>query len=686
MRERPFAEVLLFACFVPAILAAQTLPDDAHSIDEVEVHARKADAVIDGQTLSGQQMEALRHHSVADAMRYFSGVQLKDYGGVGGMKTVNIRSMGSNHLGVFYDGIQLGNAQNGIVDLGKYSMDNLEEITLYNGQKSGIFQPAKDFGSSGTLYLRSRRPLFMEDERDNVKVTARGGSFGMKNIAALWEHKWSRRVTSSISAEFTDATGKYPFRYRRVNQQGKVMWDTTAVRRNGDIQAERVEAYVQGNVDDGMWNVKAYFYNSKRGIPGAIVNNVWKHSQRQWDRNFFVQSHSQKAWMDGRLECQWNVKYAWDKMRYLNPDTTLRYVDNTFRQHEVYASMATHFIIWDDTQHRGEGGGRGKWDVGVSADYQWNGLDGVLQGASFVSRHTVLVAGATSYEIWRAKVMASVLGTFVRDHMTDATNECTPSVFLSVRPLKRVQGLEVTAFYKKIFRMPTFNDLYYTDMGNKYLKPEYTTQYDVGIAWRHDWMKGALRHIELKAEAYYNQVDNKIVAIPKGNSQYRWMMMNLGYVEIRGAEMSFKTDWRMGRSWALEVGGNYTYQKAQDFSNPKDNDPEAGTYGGQIAYIPWHAASAMGTLTWVMKKNMVWNLNYSYIYTGKRYHTSSNIPVNFEQPWYTHDLSLRYALRLKKVRLAATLEVNNLFDQQYDVILNYPMPGRNFKGILSCEF
>jgi len=38
------------------------------------------------------------------------------------------------------------------------------------------------------------------------------------------------------------------------------------------------------------------------------------------------------------------------------------------------------------------------------------------------------------------------------------------------------------------------------------------------------------------------------------------------------------------------------------------------------------------------------------------------------------------------VRLAATLEVNNVFDQQYDVVLNYPMPGRNFKGILSCEF
>ena len=65
--------------------------------------------------------------SVADAIRYFSGLQIKDYGGVGGLKTVNIRSMGTNHMGVYYNGIQLGNAQNGQVDLGKFSLENIEE-------------------------------------------------------------------------------------------------------------------------------------------------------------------------------------------------------------------------------------------------------------------------------------------------------------------------------------------------------------------------------------------------------------------------------------------------------------------------------------------------------------------------------------------------------------------------------
>lgn len=94
--------------------------------------------------------------NVADALRYFSGVQLKDYGGVGGIKTINIRSMGTNHMGISYDGIQLGNAQNGQIDLGQFSLDNIESISLYNGQKSDILQAAKDFGSAGSVYIRTR--------------------------------------------------------------------------------------------------------------------------------------------------------------------------------------------------------------------------------------------------------------------------------------------------------------------------------------------------------------------------------------------------------------------------------------------------------------------------------------------------------------------------------------------------
>ena len=148
-----------------------------HHIQEVVVTSRLISReTIPSQTLGGEELKKLNSLSVADALRYFSGLQLKDYGGVGGIKTVNIRSMGTNHLGIFYDGIELGNAQNGQIDLGQFSLDNVEEISLYNGQRSAIFQPASDFGNAGSVYIRTKAPRFMMGWRYNLLVRAKYGS------------------------------------------------------------------------------------------------------------------------------------------------------------------------------------------------------------------------------------------------------------------------------------------------------------------------------------------------------------------------------------------------------------------------------------------------------------------------------------------------------------------------------
>lgn len=112
--------------------------DSVQRLNEVVVLGNSQRSVIPSQQLKGEELQRLNSLSVADALRFFAGVQLKDYGGVGGIKTVNIRSMGTNHVGVFYDGIQLSNAQNGQVDLGMFSLDNMQAISLYNGQKSQI--------------------------------------------------------------------------------------------------------------------------------------------------------------------------------------------------------------------------------------------------------------------------------------------------------------------------------------------------------------------------------------------------------------------------------------------------------------------------------------------------------------------------------------------------------------------
>jgi outer membrane cobalamin receptor len=55
------------------------------------------------------------------------------------------------------------------------------------------------------------------------------------------------------------------------------------------------------------------------------------------------------------------------------------------------------------------------------------------------------------------------------------------------------------------------------------------------------------------------------------------------------------------------------------------------------------------------------------------------------EPWYTSDCSISYSMPVKKTILKATFEVNNIFSQDYDVILNYPMPKRNYAISLSVQ-
>ena len=646
--------------------------DSIQSLHELIVTTRRPwepTEIIPVQTLAGEELRRLSSNSVADALRYFSGVQVKDYGGVGGIKTVNIRSMGTNHTGVVYDGVALGNAQNGQIDLGQFSLDNMEALSLYNGQKSQILQPARDFGNAGTIYMRTAVPQFKGDETYHARAAVRTGSFDLINPSALVQLKLSRHVSASLSAEWLNSSGKYKFRYRRVNPAGEVAYDTTATRQNGDINATRLEASVFGKTSHGNWMAKAYNYNSERGIPGAIVNNVWRRGERIWDTNSFIQGHWRATY--GRWTTLANAKYAFYRTHYVNNDDKQIKVDNLYRQREVYVSTANQYDIIP-----------GKWEVSASYDFMFNSLDADVYDFVRPERYSNLLSAATAVTLGRFKGQASALATFVRDMLEEVQDPptkhvFTPAVYASYAfvDCKTERGsdmLSLRAFYKRSFRMPTFNDLYYADMGNSKLNPERVTQYNVGIVYDHARRHSLLSSIKFSADGYYNKVHDKIVAYPKGQ-QFRWTMLNLGLVDIRGVDISAAATVTPRRDMDITLRLQYTWQRAIDITNPEDN-----YYRDQIPYIPHHSGSAIANIAWRR-----WNLNYSFIYVGERYNQQENIRYNYTQPWYTSDVSLTRDFTLGKVGLRATVEVNNLLSQDYDVIINYPMPKRNYRFTLT---
>ena len=675
--QRILPLIFTFSLFYTFTFAQGRLDSVQHVREIVVVSKPAMREVVPSQKLNGEMLDKLNTHSVADALRYFSGIQLKDYGGVGGIKTVNIRSMGTHHLGISYDGVALGNAQNGQIDLGQFSLDNVEEITLYNGQKSAIFQPASDFGNAGSIYIRTKVPEFSIEngrwkiENCHLRIKAQYGSSDMFRFSTLWEQRLSKTVSSSVSAGFLTASGKYKFHYERRYPNGETAWDTTAVRQNGDIHAERIEANIFGRLKQGSWQVKGYLYNSARGIPGAIVNNVWRRGERQQDLNTFFQAAYDQNIGEG-FSTRWLAKYAYYNTHYVNRDSTQLPVDNRYKQQELYLSTANVLEL------------RPNWSASLSYDFKWNKLDADIWNFAYPTRISNLVSLATAIDYKHLKAQGSVLATFINDRThrrgeqagmdsNHSLSKLTPALFVNVYPF---QGtfFSMRAYVKKSFRMPTFNDLYYTDMGNANLVPESALQYDIGFALNKHFTQGIIRHAEMHFDAYYNTVHDKIVAYPKGQ-QFRWTMLNLGKVHIKGIDVEAEADFQIGKDLVATARAQYTYQDARDVTDPADS-----YYNDQIPYIPWHSGSAIIGLSY---KN--WDLNYSFIYAGERYDEQENILYNHMEPWYTSDLSLRYQFMMHRTKFIAQAEVNNLLDQDYEVIVNYPMPGRNFSLTLTME-
>lgn len=657
---------ILGLLFCPTVLWTQTqdtlMPVELqeivlrHDKNRFESHTSPASV----QSLSGEQLKKLNSLSVADALRYFSGIQLKDYGGIGGIKTVNVRSMGSQHTAVFFDGIQLGNAQNGQVDLGKFSLDNMEQVSLYQGQRSEMQQSAKAYASSNTIYLQTKTPKFQPDETYQLAVGARSGSFGLFNPSLNLNYKISEAISARVSTESVNAHGRYKFQYSNG------IYDTTAVRNNADIKSYRVEASVHGNYKNkDIWNVKYYHYNSERGLPGAIVANRFARPQRLWDRNNFLQADYKHQFGETYV-IKVRGKYGLDYSRYLDPEivTTTGFLENTYDQQEYYLSLVHTYKV------------KPYWTFGLATDVQHNAMQSNMYRFAYPKRTTLLNVFASDFKFKKLTIQASLLSTGIYESVkyyeaADDFQEFSPTLLFNVQPFKS-PDFRVRGFYKKMFRMPTFNDLYYTFVGNTFLDPEYSEQINLGFSWQKDLGSTV---INVTSDIYNIWITDKIVAIP-GTNLFRWTMYNLGEVETKGLETSVTSSGKISADFNYSARLTYTFQESLD------KTPGGNSFGQQIPYVPKHSGSATLMMDY---KNIA--LNYSFIYTGERYSQKANIASNYLQPWYTHDMSVNYELAfLKNKLLKIGLEVNNLYDQHYAVIKNFPMPGRSFRLNLNYQF
>lgn len=219
---------LLLPLEIQAQEKGDSITGKVHKIDEVTVTAERTKQQVKSsspfQQLNKKQLQQQGITDIADALRRFSGVNIKDYGGAGGMKTISVRSLGAKHTAVVYDGVTLSDCQSGQIDLSRFSIDNIQQISLTIGDNEDIFVPARTVASAAALKLQSISPDF-SNKKNHLTGQIKTGSFGMINPLIRYEQKFNEKISASTTGEFMRADNLYPFTL--VN--GEVLLDGSLV-------------------------------------------------------------------------------------------------------------------------------------------------------------------------------------------------------------------------------------------------------------------------------------------------------------------------------------------------------------------------------------------------------------------------------------------------------------------------
>ena len=644
---RQLAGFFLLLC--PLSMTAQTVTNDStQTIDEVVVKGFRIPGNVLAstpiQTLSHTDMERLGIHDMGDALKRFAGVQVKDYGGVGGMKTVNIRGLGAGHTGVTYDGVQVGDCQSGQVDLSRFTLDNVSLVSLQIGQEDNIYQSAKAYTSAGLINISTLQGV--SDRKPHLTTTLRTGSYGLFAPSLLYHQQLSRLGIGAYTS-YERADGVYWF---TLKNGIKTIHER---RNNSDIKTWRSELNMSYQLTDKQtlqW--KAYAFTSNRGLPGAVIYDNTYSAERLKDKNVFTQMLYENLFSNRikmKAAAKWN--YAWS--RYSDIPAS-GYKEDTYRQNETYLTAA----LWTNPLQG--------LNLSFAQDYAHNHLSMTLPKAANPTRNSLWTALAANYQIGAFSVNASLLATNIYERVkqgnaSDGFHRLSPAFSMQWRCL---QDFRLRFGYKDIFRTPTLNELYYTGIGNRHLNPEKSRQWNLGATYSHTF--NHTLQLSLTADGYFGNVTDKIIAVPK---MFYWQMMNAGKVHQLGLDVSANIEKRWGNDWTVSATGSYSLMKATDIS-----DPTAVYYRNQIAYTPRHSGSASVLLhtPWL-------DFSYNALVMGERYTLSYNIPDNRMKPFADHSITLSREFNINKQQLQVQFDVRNLGNKNYEVVRFYPMPGTNWR-------
>ena len=635
--------MLLFS--LPLVGRAQLAFDTVTHLREVVIEqSRLGSYAISKYTL---KVDSLTHQlasasSLADLMRKYGYGHLRGYG-PGGLATASFRGTGSNHTAVLWNGINLTSPLTGQVDLSHIPVSFIEDISMQTGGAASLYGN----GSIGATIKLSNQARFGEGLTLSSRSSA--ASFGTyyQDLGAAWS---GSKFITSTRVFISQADNDFPFLNKSITPARREHRDHTATNQKGLLHQDYWQV-----APNHLLTFKWWYQDDSYEVPNptTVLNPANAVEKNTFNRTL-LGYHFTRRWFD----LNYQAAYVRHDLNYIDPHASPP--NSLSRFNSAIQTLEGNFKL--STQ--------GSLTAGVN--YIWEeGLVDSFGGETPHRNRIALFSAMKWFLLNRWEVAAAAREELING----STTPLAPS--LTIR-LKATPAWEIYASGSRNYRIPTFNDLYWRGagaVGNPNLRPETSWSQEAGVQYTKPVTNDAWT-LSFKTTAFSNSVKDWMLWSQISSST--WSPRNVKKVWARGIEAQASTRVAISRT-TLELQLQYVYTRSTNEDIYADQ--ASNSLHKQITFTPQHEGSVTARAHW--RKYI---LNTLGSYTGKQYADDDNTSYNAVKPYVLTSVWLSRVVTWKHIGASLTGEVNNLFDKGYQSRPGYPMPGRNYKLILSIQF
>lgn len=618
-------------------LCAQQLPGDtALHLIEVTVKSSRLQnfsAGIKIQKIDSATMEQYRSGTLSDILENETPVFVKSYG-LGSLATTSFRGSSAEQTDILWDGFNLNSPMNGVIDLSLIPNSFIDNVTIQYGGASALWGS----GAVGGTILLGNDELFNQGLSISFGSSFESFSQYRQNIGfVISKSKW----VSSIKVFNVSAKNNFEYYNTQIEGSPEQQQTNAALQQYGLLFENKFQTNNGQQLKIGFW-----YQNSNRDIPPSMVQTISDATQQDW--SYRLTSEWQKV--NQKVTYIVRAAYFNENLLYVDSLSDLRSLS---RSQTVIAEAEAKIKLFKNQLV----------NIGANNTFAQAESDGY---ANNPQQNRFALFGSYTFRSENDKFHStiSVRQEFIGGIPVPFTYSLGSDYIL-------FKWLSAKGNISKVYRIPTFNDLYWNPGGNPNLLPENGFSEEAGLLVQLHSVDSRV-FFSTEATVYNRNINNWILWLP---GELYWSPENILKVWSRGMETRSELEFKLNKI-RLKIGiiTNYVLSTNQQATSEDDESVDK-----QLIYVPMYSAN--GKISVGYKG---FTIAFNQNYTGYRFTSTDN--TEYLLPYTISNLYASYNFRFSKYSLNLFLQDNNIFSKQYQIIQNQAMPLVNYMAGISVQF